>query len=437
MRLDSSMQLEERCPISNTHRRLHQTHLLWHQVEREYPDPDGFCVNLNAAISALRSVTFVLQKEGKEIPEFAAWYESWRVRLGADELMVWIKDARNKIEKEGDLKTHSVAQVSLLAGWHEPYPFFESAVDPMATVTGVMESLRSLRVSAHVLKESVILMERRWVAKDLPKRELLDVLAYCYGVLVQVVVDAHRQCGVVMRTFRADSHGPKPARTEHLAGKLPCMVASEDTRMAVFHLGIGRFISMAHEAISIDPAEAEKAGKRYGGEAGELGLRAGEDIVDASARWLEHAKKVLAKDGFHGPMMFLVMPDGDLEPHGLADDDRQALYLSMRRMANHVERTGAVGVIHVAEFWRGLMADWKPGQRVADMPSRKEVLQVYAATSNGRRKIHSVEFTSNGPGKVEFGLSSVEDDEKSDWGFMEPIRLVWERWNARSPEQGK
>jgi hypothetical protein len=429
------MEQEERCPISDTHQRLHQTHLLWHQTERDYPDPDRFCVNLNAAITAMRSVTFVLQKQGKDIPDFAAWYGSWQTRLAADKLMVWMKNARNRIEKEGDLKTHSMARISLLAGWREPFPVFESAVDPLTTIDGAVDGLRKLRLPGHVLKEGVLLIERRWVAKDLNDRELLDVLAHCYGVLAQLVVDAHRQCGAVMRTFRADSHAPKPVRTEHLSGRLPCMVASEETRTAIFHLGIGKFISVGHEAISIDPIDAEKAGRQYGAEAGELGLRAGEDIVDASARWFEHAKRVLTKDGFHRPMMFLVMPDGGLEAHGIADDDRQMLYLSIRKMANHVERTGAVGVLHIAEFWHGLMADLKPGQRVADLPDRKEGLQVYAATSAGRRRIHSVEFTSNGPGKVEFGESSVEDGENSGWGLMEPFRLVWEAWKVRTPER--
>jgi hypothetical protein len=83
------MELEQRCPISDTHARLHQAHLLWHQAERDYSNPDGFCVNLNAAITSMRSVTFVLQKQGKDIPDFATWYESWQTRLAADDLMVW------------------------------------------------------------------------------------------------------------------------------------------------------------------------------------------------------------------------------------------------------------------------------------------------------------------------------------------------------------
>jgi hypothetical protein len=325
-----------------------------------------------------------------------------------------------------------VARISLLAGWHEPFPIVESAVDPLTTIDQAVESLRNLRLSEHVQKEGVLLMERRWVARELPKQELLDVLAHCYGVLAQLVVDAHRQCGVVMQTFRADSHTPKPARTEHLSGKLPCMVASEEMRTAILHLGIGKFISISHLAVPVEPTTVEEAGARYGGEAGELGLRSGEDIVDASPRWFEHAKKVLAKDGYHGPMMIIVMPDGETQLHRVADHDRQTLYLTMRRLATHVERTGAVGVMNIAEFWHGLMADLRPGQRVADLPNRLELLQVYAATSGGRRRIHSVEFSKNADGQVEFGASSVDDGEKTGWGFMEPFRLVWEGWRART-----
>lgn len=111
---------EERCPINDTHKRLHQVHLLWHQAEQQYQDPDAFCVNLNSAITTMRSVTFVPQKQGADIPDFEEWYKPWQARLATDELMIWSKKARNRIEKQGDLKTHSIARISLLAGWHQP-----------------------------------------------------------------------------------------------------------------------------------------------------------------------------------------------------------------------------------------------------------------------------------------------------------------------------
>lgn len=72
----------------------------------------------------------------------------------------------------------------------------------------------------------------------------------------------------------------------------------------------------------------------------------------------------------------------------------------------------------------------------ADLPNREELLQVYAATSAGRRRIHSVEFTSNGPGKVKFGEGPIGNGEKSEWGYMEPIRLVWEKRKSALPTTG-
>ena len=122
---DSDVKPEERCPINSTHGRLHQAHRLWHQVQAEYGNPEGFCTNLNAAIQALRTVTFVLQKEKQDVPNFDGWYDQWRARLRQDPVMQWLVTARNRIEKEGDLDTCSSARVSLLAGWNEPLPLVE------------------------------------------------------------------------------------------------------------------------------------------------------------------------------------------------------------------------------------------------------------------------------------------------------------------------
>src|SRR5436309_15092466 len=105
----TSVKPEESCPIPDTHTRLRQSHTLWHQTQREYGSPDAFCTNLNATIQALRSVTFVLQKEHDAIPDFAPWYDGWRERMKSDPLMKWLVDARNRIEKQGDLKTYSSA----------------------------------------------------------------------------------------------------------------------------------------------------------------------------------------------------------------------------------------------------------------------------------------------------------------------------------------
>src|ERR1700722_12264473 len=61
------------CPPPQTHRRLVEAHILWHQSLEKYHESDAFLANLNATIEALRNVTFVLQKE-RSVPDFDAWY---------------------------------------------------------------------------------------------------------------------------------------------------------------------------------------------------------------------------------------------------------------------------------------------------------------------------------------------------------------------------
>jgi hypothetical protein len=41
-----------RCPLPQTHRRLIEAHLLWHQTLDRYSDPEAFRANLNATIEA-------------------------------------------------------------------------------------------------------------------------------------------------------------------------------------------------------------------------------------------------------------------------------------------------------------------------------------------------------------------------------------------------
>lgn len=84
--------LENDCPIPNAHRRLLQTHALWHQTLDSYADPGLFVVNLNARIQSLRNVTFVLQKEKHGVPDFSEWYTRWQRLMASSTLnQRWLK----------------------------------------------------------------------------------------------------------------------------------------------------------------------------------------------------------------------------------------------------------------------------------------------------------------------------------------------------------
>lgn len=183
--------------------------------------------------------------------------------------------------------------------------------------------------------------------------------------------------------------------------------------------------------VNADPSRKEESLKRYGAIEGVLARRPGEDVIDASGRWFQHAKVVLARDGYHHPLVLLVGEDGQGELNFLNIHDRATLNVLMRRLADEVERAGSVGLIHIGEFWAANLDDLKLGESASESPKRKEVLQVPAATADGRMRIHSIEFRKNEQGVIEFGDEWITDEPDAG-GFLEPVRRVWRRWSERS-----
>src|SRR5262249_16007248 len=148
--------------------------------------------------------------------------------------------------------------------------------------------------------------------------------------------------------------------------------------------------------VPADPRRKEEALARYGSTEGELAIQPSEDILAAAAPWFEKAKRVLVTDGYHLPLVLLVMPVGRETLHFLDVPDRQAIYVTMRQIANEGERSGAVGVIHVAEFWMAPVDSvLQSGRRAGDLADRREGLAVTVATAGGRQRVHMVEFSKD------------------------------------------
>jgi hypothetical protein len=183
------------CPIPKTHRRLAEAHLLWHQSLDQYHNPEAFRANLNSTIQALRNITWVLQSEKRMIPDFDNWYASWQEKLRSSPLCRWLIDARNTVVKQGELNTHSTALVKLLT-WRDE-KLMESEFPPEIPSSlifrnpSVVELINKAGLPPADRKGAVIEVERRWSASDLNGREILDALAEIYGILSELVLDAH------------------------------------------------------------------------------------------------------------------------------------------------------------------------------------------------------------------------------------------------------
>jgi hypothetical protein len=97
------------CQIAPADRRLRDAFHHWRQLEWTYFAPYEFRINLNSFLQEARNVTFILQKNKSAIRGFEKWYSDWQQRMRDDALMKWAVESRNRVTKQGDLETESLA----------------------------------------------------------------------------------------------------------------------------------------------------------------------------------------------------------------------------------------------------------------------------------------------------------------------------------------
>src|SRR4051794_6960968 len=105
------------CPVPSAHRRLMDCHDHWHAALDDYMEPDGFRLALNALVQALRNVTWLLQKQKADLPNFDEWYSAWQEAVKSDPVMRWVVKARNRLVKEADLELLSTARLTVTFDW--------------------------------------------------------------------------------------------------------------------------------------------------------------------------------------------------------------------------------------------------------------------------------------------------------------------------------
>lgn len=429
----SELGLHPSCPIPNTHRRLKEAHQLWHQTVEQYQDPVGFRVNLNAAIQALRNITFVLQKEKKSIPDFESWYGQWRRRMGEDAVLRWLVEARNRIVKEGDLETYSMAKGTIMT-W-EDYRIGEVSVPPLMPTEAIALLIASEEMAglpSDVRDTAVLEVERRWVAADLPDWELLEALAHSYGVLSVLVGEAHEKCKFEFRTCeKRDSQGAVIPDT-HLLGRLPCMVTTRAVKSVRLKLSEREFVSGEMIPLKLDPEEGKQAAEEYGLVSEDFPKSSKPDDIFEIAEWfVSRAKKVLAKDKYHSGIVALQTRDGRLEFVSMNPADQSEKYLMMQQLADHVGRTGAKGLVHICESWIASPEESVDrGLRVSEAPNRREALSVTAAAEDGRVKSFVTLFSRDQEGEIQ--LEPTVEVEPGTPYFLERVRKVWRGWRRKN-----
>jgi len=366
-------QHEYKCPLGAVDRRLSDVHRHWHEAERGYFDPETFRISIQTAIQTLRTVSFILQSNKRIFSNFDPWYEKWQSKLRADPLMRWMVDARNKIEKQGDLETHSFIRAEIIASYYEEGPVIEVPAELFKSSAELIDSIQAEDLKKHVLKDGILRIQRRWVENSLPDYELLEAVGIAYGKMAELVADAHLELGLAPPTTIADDVDHSSGR-ESRGGRLPCMIGHSDARSQDIWLATGQTIKLEQKDIEIDLAEKELASERYGLDPKEMlppSTFGPESILN---NLFAAARKMFTVDGCHITIAFLLkggtlasMTTLNMEEHG-------EKYLVMRKLANEVVKHGADAVIIIGEVWSARFDASKPYRRAVDSPEKNEFL---------------------------------------------------------------
>ncbi|MCX6899590.1 MAG: hypothetical protein NT105_12945 [Verrucomicrobia bacterium] len=407
--------------MSQVEQRLEDAAQLWRKASEQYFDPNEFRVTIQACIQAFRTVTWILQNNKDAILEFNSWYGAWQQKMRIDEILRWLVEARNRIEKQGDLFTKSTLKVTLSGSWFDR-PHYEALLPPSTSVNKICSLIRSqLPMELANASEGLLCAERRWCDSELPHVEILEALCHCYSVLQELVGDAHRRLKV-----NQDTPCELSARVTQSNLELPkFMLNADTTRTTWLKLRDGTRASMAVVTQTVTKKDVPKVAQRYGAEIMDNNPFAGErSFRDRCIAFFNHAKLLLRKDGYHVSCA-LVETGKNFMFFELRMDDRAEKHMVIRQLAKTVGRIKGKSVILIGEAWVAPTASVMPGSYAADCPTKAEGLILNGLTKDGDYiSVHSI-FRRTVEG-IEF------DEDIIDTGNLSPILAPFlELWRIR------
>ncbi|WP_152546776.1 hypothetical protein [Amycolatopsis orientalis] len=428
---------ETTCPTPTAHKRLEEGHRWWHGCLDNYDDPPAFRANLNACLQALRNVTWVLQKEKRLVPEFDSWYPPQQDTMRGDPLLKWLVNSRNRVVKSGDLELLSTAQMQLILQYKDVAAAVTQSL-PSATSTQRVKALPLdarpeeyhkflANIPTSVLNQSSIFIERSWIDKALPDKELLNALAHCYGTLSDLLDSAHEQAGIEGHSVMA--HGVKHDSTQLSThgGRLPCMVTTLDMRTAHYRFGDAKLVRGEYRKLEIPKTIAKRTVKRYGLDQFKTELNQDKSsLFDFMEPLMNQACRFLQSDKAHIFVTFLFKGPELVHIQSAVFNDRASKHAYARELANQVAANSIDGVITLGEVWQSGVVIDEEGAVIppGEVPDRREALEVYAESKTGENRSLTTYFHRRF-GRIIFDETISCEDQSTENNFMSPVRAVW------------
>lgn len=255
------------CPLDATDDRFDEAHYFLNQAAANYHSPQRFRWYLNATIQALRSVTFVLQKNLARVPGGKTWYENHRKELEEDPNARRLVTARNVVVKEGDLAKKSTVQAGLYRGTVAKFVFaweIPTSLPSESVLQFAIENFPDfIKAEGHTAIDEQLGVERTWMVEVMGDQEVLGVCDHVLSAVGRLVRDAHLL--VKRRRPFPDSHEHDFTRDRvfletDMDPTLPKRWGWENEEW-VFHPRLARSVRKAHLG-SLPPIPKEKPARR-------------------------------------------------------------------------------------------------------------------------------------------------------------------------------
>lgn len=346
-----------------------------------------------------------------------------------DPVLRWLVEARNRIEKQGDLKTKSRLKVTLSLSWQDG-PLSESELSPMTTADEIADQMIE-EIPPQLRSEGAILkIERRWVEAELPDYEILEALSHSYVVLHELISDAHEHLLAPVKPSDC------PSNSTEAQTILERAVSLDNPRVLWIKLRDGQQAVVAPDFQKVTRESLEEAANRYG--LRQLRRHASQQrnsFQDECARWFQIAKQMLQVDKHHSSIA-LLKTEKTMHFVPLEMNDRAEKHIALRHLAQQAKHLDAGTVFLINEAWTARAEELSDQLHAVDSRHRSESLVLLGLKSDGTFATFMARFSRIG------GAIVLEEDIVDSKHFPNILLPFCEIWriepprspNAKSPE---
>ncbi len=340
--------------------------------------------------------------------------------MRANPILKWLVDARNRIEKQGDLKTRSTLRATTYFGWLQSHVYESDLPVPFRTAD-IAKRLGAKSSTLGFPDGTVVRVERRWVEAELPNSEILEALTYAYEHLQLLLYEAH---GLLPNPFLGGCSFQENIRLTNFF--LPDEMLHPFNRRqwvdakvgSVIDLGFGTQSAMVKEA-------AQKAKERYGDVFAATVPMA--DVFRSECEYFfSAAKQMLVRDGHHiSTAIFRKGFQTQLVQYN--PPSRAGKHAYVREIADLARRLEANYVILIGEVWTASIPIPRAGVELvhaSDVPNRGEALSLHGINCSGEEIDIKCAFTRE-KDIIIFGTDEVADGSRVN--MMDPFRAIWRK----------